>query len=110
MICCDGENPLFGPLEGLGPENRFADFHCKVQAKRLDFQGTLLPKTLVMDLPASKSLCIAPYINNIYWVKRFMIMTGLDYFAESSMYQNLIMNALQLESRLPFLHKTSKVR
>jgi hypothetical protein len=47
-----GVNPLLGPLEGVGPENRC---HFRAQ-KSLDFQGPHLPMALVMDIPVP-----APY-------------------------------------------------
>jgi hypothetical protein len=57
----DGANPLFGPLEGVGPENidfcwpkwhmlrslPFQDQKC------LNFQGPPLQMALIMDFPQS---------------------------------------------------------
>ena len=58
------ENPLLGPLEGMGPENLdffgqngtcFARCHLRAQ-KSLDFQGPALPMAFETDFPATKSL------------------------------------------------------
>jgi hypothetical protein len=58
-------NPLFGPLEGVGPKNH--DFlspngccHFRAQ-KSLNFQGPTLPVSPEIDFYTSKSLRPAPY-------------------------------------------------
>ncbi len=63
------ENPLLGPLEGVGPENldffgpkwsRLSRCHFRAQ-KSLNFQGPPLPMALEMDFPY-----IPRHINNRY--------------------------------------------
>ena len=55
----DGANQLLGPLEGLGHES-------------LDFHGP----TLVMDLPASKTLHTGPYQSES--IGSFMYMSSQE--------------------------------
>jgi hypothetical protein len=50
-----GLNPLLGPYGWVGPEN------LTFLGQSLDFQDPLLPVTLEIDLPASKSLRLTPY-------------------------------------------------
>ncbi len=56
-----GANPLQGPLEGVGPENRYIAIGLNDFNGANPLLGPLEGWALVMDLPASKELCPATY-------------------------------------------------
>jgi hypothetical protein len=66
------ENPIYvfpeKELLGLSPNYHMRFARCRFRAqKSIDFRGPPLPMALENDFPASKSLCPAPYQQQVHY-------------------------------------------